>query len=102
MTVSLRSIVSEFSGENFWIKMDIEGREELVFALDQNLNFLDKMKGILYEIHSRKGLGLLNKQFVRIGLRPSRIFYESDFANNTFRGFLRHPVLLHSFTKTTY
>jgi hypothetical protein len=42
VTVSLRGIVSELSGENFWIKMDIEGGEELVFALDQNLDFLDK------------------------------------------------------------
>ena len=92
-TISLGSIVSELSGQNFWIKMDIEGGEEFVFALNQDLSYLDKMNGIAYEIHSREGLELLNVQLVKLGFRPSKIFYEHDFIHDIWRGFLRHPII---------
>jgi FkbM family methyltransferase len=92
-TISLGSIVSELSGQNFWIKMDIEGGEEFVFALNQDLSYLDKMNGIAYEIHSREGLELLNGQLVKLGFRPSKVFYEHDFIHDIWRGFLRHPII---------
>lgn len=92
-TISLKSIVSELSGRNFWLKMDIEGGEEFVFALDQDLSYLDKLNGIAYEIHSRKGLEILNRQLAKLGLRPSKIFYENDFIHDIWKGFLKHPAV---------
>ena len=59
------------------------------------------MNGIVYEIHTMTGLDLLNRQLVKIGLRPSRIFYENDFAKNLWKGFLRHPVILTSLYKSS-
>ena len=59
-TISFGTIVSELSGQNFWIKMGIEGREEFVFGLNQDLSYMDKMNRIAYEIHSRQGLEPLN------------------------------------------
>ena len=93
VTVSLRTIVSELSDQNFWIKMDIEGAEEFVFALNQDLSYLSKLNGIAYEIHSRRGMDLLNLQLLKLGLKPSKVFYENDYIYNIWRGFLRHPVV---------
>ena len=92
-SISLRSIVSELSDQNFWVKMDIEGGEEFVFALNQDLSYLDKMNGIAYEIHSLNGLVLLNDQLVKLGLIPSKVFYENDYVHNIWKGFLKHPVV---------
>ena len=47
--------------------MDMEGGEEFVFALNQDISYLDILNGIAYDIHSREGLELLTGQLVKLG-----------------------------------
>lgn len=76
--------------------MDIEGAEEFIFALNQDLSYLNRLNGIAYEIHSLRGMELLNLQLSKLGLRTSKVYYENDYINNILRGFLRHPVVFTS------
>lgn len=90
-TISLEKVVSEFCERNYWIKMDIEGGEEYIFDTGQDLSYLQFCKGIAYEVHSMRGLTLLNNRLASLGLNPSRIYYENDFIYNIWKGFLSHP-----------
>ena len=93
-TISLKTVVSLLSGKDFLIKMDIEGGEEFIFARDQDLSYLKGLKGIAYEIHSTKGMILLNARFNEIGLKPSPVYLERDFAKKVIIAFIKHPILV--------
>ena len=93
-TISLKTVVSLLSGKDFLIKMDIEGGEEFIFARDQDLSYLKGLKGIAYEIHSTKGMILLNARFNEIGLKPSPVYIERDFAKKIIIAFIIHPILV--------
>ena len=92
-TISLSSIVSEFANQDFWLKMDIEGGEEFLFALDQDLSYLNKLKGIAYEIHSADGFSLLNSQLIKLGFKVGKVQHDNNFKKNIFIGFFNHPML---------
>jgi len=82
-TVSLKTVVSMLHGKEFWIKMDIEGGEEFIFARNQNLSYLKGLKGMAYEIHSANGIVLLNARLNDIGLKPSSVYLERDFGKKS-------------------
>lgn len=92
-TISLSTIVSKFVKKNFWLKMDIEGGEEYLFATNQNLSYLNKLSGVAYEIHSQEGLNLLNSQLTKFGLKPGKVHHDYDFQKKILTGFLKHPIL---------
>lgn len=92
-TISLKTIVSMLHGKEFWIKMDIEGGEEFIFARDQDLSCLKGLKGMAYEIHSANGAALLNARLNDIGLKPSPVYLERDFAKKILIEFIKHPIL---------
>ena len=71
--------------------MDIEGGEEYIFAINQNLSYLNKIRGMAYEIHSSAGLNLLNSQLFKLGLKPGKIYYDNDFRNKIIKRFLKPP-----------
>ena len=93
-TISLKTVVSLLSGKDFLIKMDIEGGEEFIFARDQDLSYLKGLKGMAYEVHSAKGMILLNARFNEIGLKPSPVYIERDFAKKVIIAFIKHPILV--------
>ena len=93
-TISLKTVVSLLSGKDFLIKMDIEGGEEFIFARDQDLSYLKGLKGMAYEVHSAKGMILLNARLNDIGLRPSPVYLERDFEKKIIIAFIIHPILV--------
>ena len=93
-TISLKKIISEFTNRDIWLKMDIEGAEEFIFAKDQDISYLKGIRGIAYEIHSRSGLEILNTQLSKLNLPPSPVYYEHDFLRKLLKESIKHPVLI--------
>ena len=66
----------------------------LIFAKDQDLSYLKGLKGIDYEIHSANGVAPLNARLNDIGLKPSPVYLERDFAKKILIEFIKHPILV--------
>lgn len=92
-TISLRTLVLNHVKKNFWLKMDIEGGEESLFAENQDLIYLNKLSGMAYEIHSRNGFNLINNQLSKLGLKTGKVYLDNDFKKQILKGFLKHPAL---------